>query len=56
VLNQTIIVGRYNRGKSNRVVVRLRIGYDFSIGDEISPWRVTMLTKVIRIPQEKSFE
>lgn len=50
MLNQTIIVGRYNRGKSNRVVVRLRIGYDFSMGGEISLGGVTMLTRVIRIP------
>jgi hypothetical protein len=36
VLNRTIIVPRYNRGKSNRVVVRLRIGYDFSMGRDFS--------------------
>jgi hypothetical protein len=31
-------------------VVRLRIGYDFSMGGEISLGGVTMLTRVIRIP------
>jgi hypothetical protein len=42
--------GYLDRCKSEMVVVRLRIGYYFSMEVEISLGGVTMLTKVIRIP------
>jgi hypothetical protein len=41
--------GMRDKCKSNRVVVGLRIGYDFSMEGEISLGGVTMLTKVIGI-------
>ncbi len=37
--------GRYNRCKSNGVVVRLRMGYDFSMLGKISLGGLTMLIK-----------
>ena len=40
-----IIRGRSNRGKRNRVAIRLRIGYDFTIPGEISPGRAALMTE-----------
>ena len=42
--------GYLDRCKSKMVVVRLRVGYDFSMEVEISLGGVILMTKVIRIP------